>query len=117
MGVVTRFDLHALATRALTDPTARIGDILRRTPHVAHPDEPLRSIVSRMAETGLTHFPVVEPGDGGRLLGMISLEDLLKARVRTLEAEHRREQVMRVRLVFPFAFTRGRVGRSGAREA
>src|SRR5580698_480240 len=29
---------------------------------VAHPDEPLRVIVNRMAETGLTRFPVVDRG-------------------------------------------------------
>jgi CBS domain-containing protein len=100
-GVVTRFDLHQLAERARTDPDARLESILRRNPAVAHPDEPLRAIAHRMAESGLTHFPVVERGDGRRLAGMISLEDLLKARVRNLEAEHRRERIMRMRLAIP----------------
>jgi len=40
---------------------------------------------------------------------MISLEDLLKARAMNLDAERRRERVMRVRLAFPF----GLGGRSG----
>jgi hypothetical protein len=53
--------------------------------------------VYRMASTGLTRFPVVEPGADRRLVGMIGLFDLLKARVRTLEAEQRRERVLRVR--------------------
>jgi chloride channel protein, CIC family len=51
-GVVTRFDLHGLATRAVSDPNARLETILRKAPTVAHPDEPLRVIVHRMAETG-----------------------------------------------------------------
>ncbi|HEY7186896.1 MAG TPA: hypothetical protein VH436_10120 [Vicinamibacterales bacterium] len=51
-GVVTRFDLHGLTTRAVSDPSARLETILRKTPTVAHPDEPLRVIVHRMAETG-----------------------------------------------------------------
>ena len=55
-----------------------------------------------MAETGLTHFPVVDHGSR-RLVGMISLEDLLKARALNLESERRRERVMQVRLAFPFA--------------
>jgi hypothetical protein len=37
---------------------------------------------------------------------MISLEDLLKARARNLEAEQRRERIMRVKLVFPFGVAR-----------
>ena len=97
-GVVTRFDLHGLAMRG---GDAKLSTILRATPTVAHPDEPLRAVVHRMAETGLTHFPVVER-DTRRVVGMISLEDLLKARVMNLEAERRRERVMQVRLAFPF---------------
>lgn len=109
-GVVTRFDLHQLAARAAADPEATLDAILRRNPAVAHPDEPLRVIAHRMAQTGLTHFPVVERGDGRRLAGMISLEDLLKARVRNLEAEHRRERIMQVRIAIPFGLRRNRTG-------
>jgi CBS domain-containing protein len=67
---------------------------------VAHPDEPLRVIVYRMAETGLTRFPVVERGEPGKLLGLISLKDLLKARALNLDAERRRERVLPLHLVF-----------------
>ena len=51
-----------------------------------------------MAETGLTRFPVVERSDKRRLAGMISLDDLLRARTRTLEEERRRERVLSIRL-------------------
>lgn len=98
-GVVTRFDLHALVNRVGTPADLRLDGILRRTPTVAYPDEPLRMVVHRMAETGLTSFPVVERGTS-RLLGMISLDDLLKARARNLEAERRRERVRSVWLPF-----------------
>jgi CBS domain-containing protein len=111
-GVVTRFDLHDLTSRAANDPSARLERILRKTPTVAHPDEPLRVVVHRMAETGLTNFPVVERGPGRRLLGMISLEDLLRARALNLEAERRRERVMDVRVAFPFAFGRSDTSRA-----
>ena len=61
-----------------------------------------------MADTGLTHFPVVERGPIRRLVGMISLEDLLKARTLNLESERRRERVMTLRLAFPFSIARDR---------
>jgi H+/Cl- antiporter ClcA len=105
-GVVTRFDLHQLTARAATDPGATLDAILRRTPVVAHPDEPLRVIAQRMASSGLTHFPVVERGPERRLLGMVSLEDLLVGRTRILEAENRRERVIQVRLGFPSSLRR-----------
>ena len=105
-GVVTRFDLHQLAERARTNSAVRLEEILRKKPAVAYTDEPLRIVVHRMAETGLTHFPVIEPGPDRRLAGMISLEDLLKARAQNLDAERRRERTMRVRIAFPFGFGR-----------
>lgn len=69
-------------------------------PVVAYPDEPLRTVVYRMAETGYTRLPVVERNDPRKLIGMISLNDLLKARVRNLEEERHRERVLRLRVLF-----------------
>jgi H+/Cl- antiporter ClcA/CBS domain-containing protein len=102
-GVVTRAELQAFASAAALDPSDRLSRILRKDPAVAHADEPLRVTVQRMARTGLTRFPVV---DKDRLVGMVSLEDLLKARALNLEAEHRRERTMRVRVGFPFGVRR-----------
>jgi len=75
-----------------------LGDVLR-DPVLAYPDEPLRVVVLRMAETGLTRLPVVE-NDSWKLAGMISLRDLLLARVRNLNEERQRERVLRLRLPF-----------------
>jgi CIC family chloride channel protein len=101
VGVVTRVDLQRHVDSAPGDGGAQLEAIVRTTPIVAHPDEPLRVIVHRMAETALTRFPVVTRGPAGRLVGMIALEDLLKARALNLDAERRRERHLRVR--FPFA--------------
>ena len=70
-------------------------------PVVAYSDEPLRAVINRMAETGFTRLPVVERNDPRKLIGMISLHDLLKARGRSLEEEHRRERVLRLRPQYP----------------
>ena len=64
---------------------------------VAYTDEPLRAVVYRMAETGLTRLPVVNPNDRQRVVGVVSLEDLLRARSRDLQEERFRERVLRVR--------------------
>ena len=61
---------------------------------VAHADDTLRTVVARMAATGLTTLPVVERGDGSRRIGVVTLTDLLAGRVRLLEAEERRERVI-----------------------
>jgi hypothetical protein len=53
-----------------------------------------------MAASGLTRFPVVEHGSFPRLLGMVSLQDVLKGRARVLEAEIHRERVLRPHMAF-----------------
>ena len=63
---------------------------------VAYPDEPLRAVVYRMAETGKTVLPVLDPVSD-EPVGVISLNDLLHARVRAHEEEHKRERVLRFR--------------------
>jgi H+/Cl- antiporter ClcA len=93
-GVVTRKRLRELTES--TGARLSLGDVLR-TPVVASLDEPLRAVVFRMAETGFTRLPVAEDG---RLAGMVSLSDLLMARVRSLHEERTRERVLRLRLPF-----------------
>lgn len=66
------------------------------------PDEPLRIIVHKMAGSEQTTFPVIDRSDTRRLVGSISLNDLLKARALNLAAEHSRERTMKVSDAFPF---------------
>ena len=94
-GVITRKQLRELIDSGVADS---LGDFLTQ-PVVAHPEEPLRAVVFRMAETGFTRLPVVD-SDSGRLAGMISLRNLLRARVRHLHEERQRERVLRLRLPF-----------------
>ncbi|WIG61098.1 MAG: Chloride channel protein [Ktedonobacterales bacterium] len=102
VGVVTRADLLAALERTTADAAVRpLATLATTDPVVAYPDEPLRVVVYRMAQTGLTRFPVVERDAGHTLTGMISLHALLQARALNLEAEQRRERVLPLRIVFP----------------
>jgi len=103
LGVVTRVDLQQRVDERPADVSSALEAIVRPDPIVVYPDDPLRMVVHKMAETGLTRFPVVDRGPERRLLGMIALDDLLKARARNLDSEQRRERVLRVR--FPFVFS------------
>jgi chloride channel protein, CIC family len=105
LGVVTRVDLQRIVDLGPAAAGAQFPAILRATPAIAHPDEPLRVVVHRMAHTGLTRFPIVQRGDGRELLGLIALDDLLQARTLNLEAERRRERVLKMRFAFPFSFS------------
>jgi len=43
---------------------------------------------------------VLDPSGNGKLLGMVSLRDLLHARSKNLEDERARERVLRIRMPF-----------------
>jgi chloride channel protein, CIC family len=92
VAVVTRGDLERLAAGGAE------AELTHRKPVVAYPDEPLRLVVNRMSETGLTRFPVVNNSWERKLAGMVALSDLLQARTRSLEEERHRERVLRIHL-------------------
>jgi CBS domain-containing protein len=113
-GVVTATELdQALAEAHARSGARSVAELVRTDPLVAFPDEPLRAVAYRMAETGLTRLPVVERGDERRLAGMLGLRDMLHARARTLEEEQQRERVLRLRRAWP---RRARVDNDGERD-
>ena len=102
IGVVTRGDISERmqmenGDAALESP---ICDLVRPDPVEAYPDEPLRVVVYRMVEKSCTRMPVVERSTR-KFLGLVSLNDLLKARSRHLEEERRRERSIKFRLFPP----------------
>jgi chloride channel protein, CIC family len=105
VGVATRHDLQRLVQEQGSHNGSIDGHVLNECvqacPVVAYPDEPLRTVVYRMAETGFTRFPVVSRCNPQELVGIIALTDLLKARSRNLTEERQRERVFRMRLLLP----------------
>jgi H+/Cl- antiporter ClcA/CBS domain-containing protein len=104
VGVVTRGVLESWMVGRTPDdktsPATTLGEIAR-PPVVANAEEPLAVTVSRMAQTGRTWLPVVAQDDEREIVGEITLEDTLKARVRHLEEEQRRERVLPLTAVIP----------------
>jgi chloride channel protein, CIC family len=100
VGVLTRSDLMKVLSHITPGEVShlRLSDLVGKEPVVAYPEEPLRVVVNRMAATTLTRFPVVKRGPERELMGMIAIDDLLKARELTLEEEQRRERVLRLRM-------------------
>ena len=101
VGVLTRGDLRERREKegdALLQ--VPLEDCVRKSTVETYPNEILRVVVYQMAETGLTRMPVVDP-ESGKFLGLISLDDLLKARTRHLEEERRRERTLTLRLLLP----------------
>jgi chloride channel protein, CIC family len=101
VGVLTRGDIHERLER---DGDAALqlslAQLVRSETVETYPDEPLRMVVYRMAERGLTRMPVVDRVTR-KFLGLVSLDDLLKARARHLEEERRRDRPLTLRFLSP----------------
>jgi CIC family chloride channel protein len=116
VGVVTRQDLKKLLSKdedadnnenkletgnAIdSEKVDKISSILHSDPVVAYPDESLHTAIYRMASCGYTCLPVVDRDYPERLLGLLSLQDLLKISSRKLDEERRRERILKLRLFF-----------------
>jgi CBS domain-containing protein len=99
VGLLPRDEIRTLIEAEPEDGHLRtLADVSRPVSVVAYPDEPLRVVVNRMAETGKTRLPVVERFPPRNLIGFLSLSDLLKARTRNLQEERRRERVLHMRI-------------------
>jgi CBS domain-containing protein len=111
VGVLTRGDIRQPMEQNGDEALGwLLGDLARPNAVEAYPDEPLRVVVYRMAEKGFTRMPVVERTTR-KFLGLVSLNDLLKARTRHLEEERRRERTIKFRFFYP-----GRRDREGTQS-
>jgi H+/Cl- antiporter ClcA/CBS domain-containing protein len=101
VGVLTRGDIRErMKAEGETALGRRLGEVVRLDAVEAYPDESLRAVVYRMAEKGLTRMPVLERGTQ-KFLGLVALDDLLKARGRNLEEERTRERTLKLRFLSP----------------
>jgi H+/Cl- antiporter ClcA len=104
-GVVSRWMLEQWAAGDTAAGGTAASDrsvlAIARPAITAYPDEPLRAVMNRMAETGLTSLPVVQRQNALQLAGNITLRDMLKARMRHLDEEQRRERVLPISLILP----------------
>jgi CIC family chloride channel protein len=93
-GVLTLADVQRLMAHEESAAASNtLGELMQTNVLKVYPDETLRVLVYQMAESGITRMPVVERGTG-KLLGMVTLDHLLKARTRHLEEERRRERIL-----------------------
>jgi CBS domain-containing protein len=100
-GVISRSKLQEAFGDIAPGSRKRVADLVADPAVVAYGNEPLRIVVYRMAETGLTRLPVVSRADKTVLEGIVSLNDLLKARTRAMDEERHRERVLRARMLLP----------------
>ncbi len=97
-GLLTRRDLLELSVGLGNGaPLPRtLADAMTHEVVVAHPDDTLRDVAYKMAETGTTRLPVVERGGRPRLVGVVTLPALLAGRLRDLQEERELERLIAI---------------------
>jgi CBS domain-containing protein len=78
-----------------------LGRLATTRPLTISTGETLRTAVARMATHGVTRLVAVNPANARHVVGKIALHDLLKARVRHLEDEQRRERILPFEYLLP----------------
>ncbi len=99
VGVIPRWDVEQFAAGRNGNSLA---GLIRDRPVIAYDNERLRTALERMANTGFTKMPVVNRERPKKVLGIVALSDLMKARLAAQDTEERRERVLRLRVPLLF---------------
>lgn len=85
LGVLSERDvIRELARRGAASLQDTVGAVMTREVHTALMDESIDDGLGRMTDRRVRHLPVVE---AGRLVGIVSIGDLVKHRIMAVEAE------------------------------
>jgi chloride channel protein, CIC family len=103
-GTLTRAQMIAAARKE--DLSTPLAVDANRNPQTVSPVTTLRACAMSMAESKLTSYPVVSAD--GKLLGVMTISDLLKGRSEEAHRESDRERVLRLR--WPFSPANGEKG-------
>jgi CBS domain-containing protein len=84
-GIVSERDIvRALRKHGAALLTLPVSEVMTHYVQTTHPDETVAHAMARMTAGRYRHLPVI---DNGRLVGMVSIGDLVKHRVREMEME------------------------------
>lgn len=85
-GILSERDIvRELVKRGGDVLTLTVGDIMTRDPLTGTTGEDARAVLERMTEGRFRHLPVVD--DAGQMIGLVSIGDVVSARLRELRAE------------------------------
>jgi CBS domain-containing protein len=86
VGIFTERDvLHGVHDNCDTFTRARIGEVMTEDPITCAPDDVLHEVMGKMSQHQVGQLPVV---DGGEVVGVVSVGDVIKSMYQKVEAEN-----------------------------
>ena len=85
-GILSERDIvRALGTTGAGILTSRVDELMTSTVIGCHPDDTANSVMEKMSDGRFRHMPVVE---NNRMIGVISIGDVVKARITEIQQEN-----------------------------
>ena len=85
-GILSERDIvRALGTRGVECLDAQIQDLMTASVIGCHPEDTAISVMEKMTDGRFRHMPVI---DANRMIGVISIGDVVKARINEVQAEN-----------------------------
>ena len=85
-GILSERDIvRALGTKGPACLDAQIQDLMTATVIGCHPEDTAISVLEKMTEGRFRHMPVI---DANRMIGVISIGDVVKARISEVQTEN-----------------------------
>lgn len=85
VGVFSERDvIYCLSAKGAAALELAVGEVMTAPARTVGPEEPVLGALSLMTQRRIRHLPVV---DGGRLVGLVSIGDLVKYRIDRIEQE------------------------------
>ena len=86
-GILSERDVvRAIGEDGIGALQGRVGDLMTRDVETCSPDEKTDSVLDRMTRGRFRHMPVM---DAGAMQGLVSIGDVVKARIDEIEQENR----------------------------
>jgi CBS domain-containing protein len=85
-GILSERDIvRALGARGVSSLDLQVQDLMTAEVIACHPEDTAITVMEKMTDGRFRHMPVV---DGGRMVGVISIGDVVKARIAEIQTEN-----------------------------
>ncbi len=101
IGAVTRQQLLSGRLRLESNSRAKIDELMVSDVVVGYPDMTLRELANLMAERQVSSVPIVARSNARQVVSVMALDQVLEARVRDVDEEHKSERVLSWRQILP----------------
>lgn len=100
-GLLTRHLLLGSTLRSGSQPHAVVDELLVREPVVGYADMTLRELANLMAQHQVSSVPIVDRDDAGKVLSVMAMDQVLEARLRDVNEEHKSERILNLLHIRP----------------